>query len=154
MIEFATTISAPKKPRMHTRGSAGPRGAAVMEAVLVLSVILMLTLGAGQYGYVFFLKHTLQNAAGAGVRAAVVPNSTDAQVQAAVTQQLALAGMGNLHYTMTTTPSTMTGCASGTYVSVTITCTWGAVGISPLPQGMGGFASTKTFKASAMGLHE
>jgi Flp pilus assembly protein TadG len=136
-------------------GRPGARsGATVIEAVLVLSTILALCLGAGQYGYVFFLKHTLQNAAGAGMRVAILPNSTDAQVQSAVTAQLALSGMGNLQYTLTTTPTTMTGCTSGTYVTVTVSCTWGAVGISPLPQGMGGFASTKTFQASAMGMHE
>jgi Flp pilus assembly protein TadG len=129
-------------------------GGAVIEAVLVLSLIMMLSLGAGEYGYAFYLKHALQSAAAVGVRTAILQNSTDAAVKTAITNQLTLTNMQSIPYTLTTVPSSVTGCPTGMYVSVTVSVNWGNVGINPLPVSMGGFPATKQFSSSASMVHE
>jgi Flp pilus assembly protein TadG len=129
-------------------------GGAIVEALLVLPLMVMLSLGAGEYGYAFYLKHSLQAAAGVGVRTAILATSTDSAVQSVVAQQLALTGMQNIPYTLTTVPASVTNCTKGTFVSLTISCTWGSAGVSPLPNYLGGISATKQFSASASMVHE
>jgi Flp pilus assembly protein TadG len=126
----------------------------VVEAILVLPVVLMLTLGVAEYGYAFYLKHSLMTAAAVGVRAGILPTSSDTAVQTAISNQLALTNMKNIGYTITTVPASVNGCSSGTTVTVTISCTWGNAGVSPLPVALGGFGPTKQFSASASMIHE
>lgn len=150
---IVASVHATVKRRPGTR-RAVRSGGAIIEAVLVLSLILSLTLGAGEYGYAFYLKHALQSAAAVGVRTAILQNSSDSAVRTAITNQLTLTNMQNIPYTLTTVPSSVSGCAAGTYVTVTISVTWGNVGISPLPVSMGGFPATKIFSSAASMVHE
>ena len=130
------------------------RGGAVLEAVLVLSLLLSLSLGAAEYGYALFLKHSLQAATTVGLRTAILSNSTDTAVQTAVASQMAMNGLHNLPYTLTTIPASVNSCTAGTYVTVTVSCIWGSTGINTLPVSMGGFPSTKIFSSSATMVHE
>jgi Flp pilus assembly protein TadG len=130
------------------------RGGAMVEAVLVLSILVMLSMGGAEFGFAFYLKHALQAAASVGVRTAILPTSSDAAVQSAVAAEMTSEGLQNISYTLTTNPSSVTACPTGTFVTVTVTCTWGNVGVSPLPVSMGGFASTKQFSCSGTMVHE
>jgi Flp pilus assembly protein TadG len=133
---------------------ANRRGGAVLEAMLVLSLLLSLSLGAAEYGYALFFKHSLQAATTVGLRTAILAGSTNATVTAAVASQMQLNGMQNVSYTLTTVPASLASCASGTYVTVTVSSTWGATGINILPASMGGFPTTKVFSAAATMVHE
>ena len=53
--------------RCRGRG-AFRRGGAILEAALVLPILLALSFGMVEYGYYFFVKHTLQGAARDGAR--------------------------------------------------------------------------------------
>ncbi len=130
------------------------RGGAVLETALVMSILAMLGLGAAEYGYAFYVKHALMTAAAVGARTGILPTSTDAALAAAISNQLALTNMKNIQYTVTTVPTSVTNCSKGTTVDVTITCTWGNVGITPLPVCMGGLSATKQLSASASMIHE
>ena len=130
------------------------RGGAVLEAVLVLTLLLSLALGSAQYGYALFLKHSLQAATTVGLRTAILSNSTDAAVQTAVASQMAMNGLQSIPYTLTTIPTSVNACVAGTYVTVTVSCTWGSTGINVLPASMGGFTAAKQFSASATMVHE
>jgi Flp pilus assembly protein TadG len=130
------------------------RGGAVLEAILVLTVLLSLALGAAEYGYALFLKHSLQAATTVGLRTAILSNSTDAAVQTAVASQMAMNGLQNIPYTLATIPASVNACVAGTYVTVTVSCTWGSTGINVLPPSMGGFPASKQFSASATMVHE
>jgi len=141
-----------KALRAQVRGFR--RGGAVVEAVLVLSLLLSLSLGAAEYGYALFLKHSLQAATTVGLRTAILSGSTDAAVQSAVAAQMALNGMQNISYSMSTIPASVNNCTAGTYVTVTVSSTWGATGINVLPASMGGFPSSKVFAAAATMVHE
>jgi len=129
-------------------------GGAVLEAVLVLTLLLSLALGAAEYGYALFLKHSLQAATTVGLRTAILSNSTDTAVQTAVASQMAMNGLQSIPYTLTTIPASVNGCVAGTYVTVTVSCTWGSTGITVLPTSMGGFPASKQFSASATMVHE
>ncbi len=130
------------------------RGGALVEISLVLSLIIGISMGSVQYGYAFYLKHALQQAASAGARVAVMPNSTDTQVQTAVSNHLSAAGFSSLSATTTTSPASVNSVTQGTYVTVTVTASWSKVGINPLPASLGGFPSNRTFTGSMTMLHE
>ena len=75
------------------------RGAAVLEAALVLPLLMILIFGGIEFGYAFFVKHSLQNAARSGARAGVVADS-NAEVQTAVDNALSGMGLGAVRKTV------------------------------------------------------
>src|SRR5437667_12521135 len=87
------------------------RGNSVVEAVLVFPLLLALMFGTTEYGYYFFVKHTLEGAAREGARVGIMPSGTDTLVQSAVISYLANAGLqsgtGSLdsRYSLTISPS-------------------------------------------------
>lgn len=108
------------------------RGSTLIETALVLGILLYLSFGAVEFGYYFFVKNTLQGAAREGGRASVVDGATNASVTSAVSAVMTANGIPSNKYTLTTTPSNISAAASGTQITVTITCTWGTVGVRPL----------------------
>jgi Flp pilus assembly protein TadG len=128
-------------------------GGAVLEMALVLPILVMLTFGISEYGYFFFLKNTFQGAAQAGVRAAVPYSSTNANVvgtTGVVTEMLTAAGISSSNYTVTISPANVSGLSAGTNITVTITATWGTVGVAILGTSYGAIPSTKTIKGVAV----
>ncbi len=148
-------MAAAQKTSRDTRPSQHRcAGAAIVEGVLVMSLLLMLTFGSVEYGYAFFVKHAIQEAAYSGVRAAVETGSTNTTVSTAVTNSLTTAGFNAALFTVTTSPTTVSGQQPTTSMTVTVSCTWGTVGVSPLPVSMGGLPSTKVLSCSAVMTHE
>ncbi|HZL35425.1 MAG TPA: TadE/TadG family type IV pilus assembly protein [Tepidisphaeraceae bacterium] len=119
------------------------RGIAILELMLVLPILLMLSFGLVDYGYFFYLKSTVQGAGEAGARAAIVTGAANSDVATAVTSVMSLAGIPAANYTVTTVPTDITTAATGTYVSVTVSCSWGTVGYHALPVFMGGISNSK-----------
>src|SRR3569833_782680 len=68
------------------------RGNAVLDAALVFPILLSLTFGTVEFGYYFYVKHTLQGAAREGCRAGITPTGTDTDVTTAVVASLKAAG--------------------------------------------------------------
>ena len=58
------------------------RGLAVVEAAIVFPLLLMITLGAIEYGWLFLKAHQLANAARSGARVAVCRDSSPAEGEA------------------------------------------------------------------------
>jgi Flp pilus assembly protein TadG len=125
-----------------------------VEAALVMSMILSVTFGAVEYGFAFYVKHSIQGAAYVGARSAITTGSTNAIVNTAVAASMTSAGFNSSQYTVTTNPSTIAGVASGTYITVTVACTWSNVGISPLPTSLGGLAANKQLSCNVVMAHE
>src|SRR4051812_2428805 len=118
------------------------RGSAVLDAALVFPILLSLTFGTVEYGYYFYVKHTLQGAAREGARAAITPGSTNTTMTAAVTNAMTAAGLQNSGYTTTPLPSDVSTVATGQPVKVTVSCTWGTVGAGFRPLGLIGTNKT------------
>jgi len=108
------------------------RGNAVLEAALVVPILLYLAFGTVEFGYFYYVKNNVQGAAREGVRAAIPPGATNTDVTTAVASQMTAAGLQASGYTVTTTPSNISGLAPGTTVTVNVQCTWGTVGLRPL----------------------
>jgi Flp pilus assembly protein TadG len=125
------------------RGWRFGRGGAVLEMALVLPILLMLAFGTADYGYFFFVKHTVTGAAQVGARAAIPASATNANVTAAVANAMSAAGFQSASYTITLSPSDISTAADGSSIQVTVTCSWGTVGLHALPSAMGGISNSK-----------
>lgn len=129
------------------------RGNAVLDAALVLPVLLSLTFGMIEYGYFFFVKHSMQGAAREGCRNAILSSATAATVKSAVVSSLYASGLNSSSttldskytFTMKTGTTTITDpstVAQGSSISVQLDATWGTIGVRPL--GLIGAAKTCT----------
>ena len=114
------------------------RGNALLDAALVLPILLSLTFGTVEYGYFFFVKHSLQGAVREGCRAAIVPTADNTAVTNAIAASLKAAGLNSsttildAKYTLTVTPPSVSGLSAGTSVTVQLDTTWSQVGVRPL----------------------
>jgi Flp pilus assembly protein TadG len=84
------------------------RGTMVVEAAIVFPVLLLLTLGAIEYGWLFYNIQQITNAARQGARTAAVLNGTQAEGEYAIERALAgtvLATKDSLEYTVTWAPA-------------------------------------------------
>jgi Flp pilus assembly protein TadG len=126
-------------PRNRTwRRRSVRRGNALLDAALVLPILLSLTFGTVEYGYFFFVKHSLQGAAREGCRAAIVPSATNTTVTQAIATSLQAAGLNSSgtsldpKFSLTLSPANVSGLSAGTSVTVQLDATWGTVGVRPL----------------------
>jgi Flp pilus assembly protein TadG len=108
----------------------------VLDAALVFPILLSLTFGTVEFGYFFYVKHSLQGAAREGARAAITPTAQNSDVTTAISNAMAAAGLSASGYATTISPTNVNGLAAGTSVSVTVTCTWGTVGSGFRPLGL------------------
>ncbi len=130
------------------------RGGALIEAILILPLLIMLSFGAVEYGWAFYMKHTISAAAYVGARNSITTGSTNATVTTAVAASMLAAGFQPAQYTLTTSPTTVAGAAAGTYMTVTVSCNWSTVGVTPLPVVLGGLPATKQLTCSVLMAHE
>jgi Flp pilus assembly protein TadG len=145
-----------RNQKSETRNQNGRRGGALLDMVFVLPILLGLAFGVVEYGYYFFVKHNVQAAAREGARAAVVPAATLQNVVDAVGNVMTAAGLGSTGYTISLTdPSSgvainLATVTAGTSIKVTVQCTWGSVGIHPLPEVMGGISPSKLVRGATV----
>jgi Flp pilus assembly protein TadG len=117
---------------------------------LVMPLLIGLTFGACEYGYALYVKHSLQAAAREGARAAIVSGATATDVQTAVDGSMLAAGFAQTKYTRppTITPAGWTTAAAGTTIQVTVSTTWGTIGVHVLPTVMGGISNAKVMSGA------
>ena len=63
-------------------------------------ILILLTFGLIEYGWLFLRMETITNAARRGVRVAVTPDATNAEVLSAINGMMTDAGMGDSGYTV------------------------------------------------------
>lgn len=146
-------MSHPLSSRNPVRRSTARGGTSLLEMSLVLTTLIMLTFGVIDYGYYIYLKNTFQGAAQAGARAAVPFAATNASVTGAsgvVTNMLTAAGIPSTSYTVTLSPSNISGISAGTQITVSISASWGTVGTHMLGTAFGGISNSKQVTASAV----
>jgi Flp pilus assembly protein TadG len=129
------------------------RGSAVIEGAFVLIVLLALSFGTIEFGYFFFVKHTVEGAAREGARAAIPANASNTDVTTAIANAMNAAGLqeSKSHYTVSIsssssavppTQSNITSIAEGQPVYVTVQCNWSSVGL-----GLGIIPQSKVVKS-------
>ncbi len=92
-----------KGPFAGRRGAHRARGAAVVEFAVVLPLLLTILFGIIEYGWIFMVRQTLQQAAREGCRVAILQASTPADVEARVDDVMGAASLAG--YTTLYTPS-------------------------------------------------
>ena len=72
----------------HNNGRNRQRGTAVVEAAIVLTLLMLVMLGAIEYGWMFISLQRITNAARHGARVAAASGATDAEGEQAITDLL------------------------------------------------------------------
>ena len=96
-------------------------GTVLVETALILPLLLILTFGLIEYGWMFYKTEQISNAARQGVRVAVRPDATVPQVQGSVGSLLNAAGLGSSGYDVSLTPSDISKAKPGDLLMVQIT---------------------------------
>ena len=79
------------------------RGAAAVEAALVMPILLLVTFGAIKYGWLFLRAQQITNAARYGARVAIRADAGEDEVRTAIANLMTAAGMGASGYGVTIT---------------------------------------------------
>jgi Flp pilus assembly protein TadG len=121
----------------------GRSGAALVELAIALPILLLLTLGLIEYGWVFLRVSQINQAARQGVRVAVRPDATDDTITSNVSSMMTQAGLGSSGYVLTHTDI---GVAVGQPVTVQINVNYGPLSLTgtslvPLPTQLQGRAT-------------
>lgn len=115
----------------------------MLEVAIAVPLLISLALGVAEYGYFIYAKCVFQEAAQIGARIAIQDSATDTAVRSEITTRLTQEGFQSMGYTVTTTPTSVATIATGTNVTVTITCPWSASGVRVLPESLGGINETR-----------
>jgi Flp pilus assembly protein TadG len=106
---------------VRTRKERRSRGAAAAEAALIMPLLLLVTFGAIKYGWLFLKAQQITNAARHGARMRILPDMTDNEVMASVTNLLNAANIPLDGGDITITPVNLPALDRTAYnVSITI----------------------------------
>lgn len=115
--------------------AASDRGVVLIEFVLILPLLLLLTFGVIECGWLFTKAGQITNAARHGARIGVRPDATAGDVSTAVATLMNKAGFADGEYTLTPTPTDPDSLAPGEEYSVQIAVPYSNITITNL----GGF---------------
>ena len=85
----------PRKPAFRPR-----RGGSLVELALTLGILLNLTFGMVEFGYYFYVKHSLEGAGREGCRAFICAGATLTDVTNAVNTSMTAANLASSGYTV------------------------------------------------------
>ena len=111
------------------------RGAAVIEAALVFPLLVMLTFGVIEYGWLFLKAQQITNAARHGARVAIRADATNPDVLNAISGLMTQAGMAEVDtgYLVTILPGDISSLSVGDALEVQVTVPAGNVAIINIP---------------------
>ncbi len=104
----------------HKKNNSNRRGTALVEAAIIFPILLLLTIGLIEYGWLFLKAQQITNAARSGARVAVRAHSTTADVTQAVSDRMGNFGREETSYTLTITPEEVFGTEPGTEITVRV----------------------------------
>jgi Flp pilus assembly protein TadG len=134
------------RPSHHlNRGSR--RAVAASELAVCLPILVLLVLAMIESCTMIFLKQSLTVAAYEGIRTAIEPDSTSANIEAACNAVLADRRVNDAKITIT--PSNFASIARGQYITVTVSAPAGKNSVIP-----GSFFSGRTLAGSATMMKE
>lgn len=109
------------------------QGLASVEMAIISLVLVMLTFGGMEYGWMFYRLQEVSNVSREGARTAVLPDSSNGDVTTRVANLMTSFGMGGTGYTVTTNPGDVTSAAVQQAVTVTISVPYSSVGLTGMP---------------------
>ena len=113
-------------------------GTALVEMALALLLLMLLTMGAIEYGWFFLKQQQITNAARQGARIASTADASTSDATTYVGTLMTNYGMGSSGYTASASPTEVKGLARGTSISYTVSVPYSAITITnfkllPLP---------------------
>lgn len=96
------------------------RGISTVEAAIILPLLVLLTMGLIEYGWLFLSAQQTTNAARQGARIGATADATSADVNSAVSVLMADAGMAEAGYSVVIDPVDITVAEPGSSVTVTV----------------------------------
>lgn len=96
------------------------RGTVTVEVALLLPLVMLLSIGLIEYGWVFLKVQQLNSAARHGARLASLPDATNSAVIAAITSEMEQSGFGGSGYSIQLSPADISGITSGQPVTVAV----------------------------------
>ena len=128
------------------------RGAALIEMAMTLPLLLLITMGAVEFGRAYQHWQVLTNAAREGARMAVLPGVTDATVKTRVTTYMT-SGQLSAPAAATITVTRNTAIGAGTASTVVVDYPFTFIMLQPVAQLVAGgspVGAPLTMRASAM----
>jgi Flp pilus assembly protein TadG len=125
------------------------RAGAILELIIVLPILIGLSFGLADFGYFFFVKNTIQGAAQAGARAGIPVGAVNSNVTTAVTNMMSASGFSSSQYSTTITDLSgnavdLSTTGSGVAFKVTVSASWGTIGLHCLSPYFGGISNSKS----------
>jgi len=114
------------------------RGSSAVELAVVLLILMLITLGAVEYGWMFLKQEQIVNAARQAARLAATPDATNTTVTSEIATLMSSYGLSGSGYTTTLTPSNIATASVGSTVSVNIAISYSKIEVThfttlPLP---------------------
>ncbi|MCA9246105.1 MAG: pilus assembly protein [Planctomycetales bacterium] len=125
------------------RSRSHRRGAAAVEFAVVAAPLFLFVFASIEFGRALMGIQSLEEAARAGCRRAILRDATFAEIESEVDQLMATAGIDN--YSVQTQPSNIATAEQWDPVSVTVSASFGDMSWLPMPM----FLGSKTYLASA-----
>ena len=104
------------------------RGAATVEAALVLPILFLLIFAGWEFARINVIRNTMDNAAYSGARASMLPGTNNTKIEAAVDEVLDAVGIAG--GTVAVSPSTITSTTDMVTVDVTVPVVGNSLGVA------------------------
>ena len=113
------------------RKKYGRRGLALVEAALVFPLLMLLTIGLLEYGWLFLKIQQIGLAAREGVRVGARADGTSAMCNTAVGVAMTNGNMSGSGYSITRTPDNLGSAAAGSTIKVRVQVDYADVRLIP-----------------------
>ena len=114
---------------LSARSATTRRGLAMIETAIVLPLVLLLTMGLIEYGWLFLKAQQITNAARQGARVGARADASNLDIQDAVTGAMTLAGMEGSGYQLLIAPTDIALLETGQMLTVTVRVNYDSVGL-------------------------
>lgn len=105
------------------------RGNVLVETALVLPLLLVLTLGLLEYGWLFLKAQQITNASRQGARVGARADATVAEITAAVDGAMAAGGLADSGFALAITPVDPSALTAGETLTVEISVPYANIGL-------------------------
>ncbi len=122
--------------RMNLLRSRSIQGAATLELAVTAPILLAIFLGIIEFGRAIMVQHTLEEAARAACRVAILASATTDKIESIASTTLSAAGIKD--YTITIEPAVLSQACRWSPVTVTISTPYSSVSWLPLPRFLDG----------------
>ena len=112
------------------------RGLETVEVAILLTLMVLLTFGVMEYGWMFFKIQQLNNAARVGARHAILPDSSNMSTAAKVSSMMTAWGMGDAGYAVVITGDTtnnVSALGTGDLVTVAVSVYYSSIELLGMP---------------------